>query len=202
MAEERNIFQKIGDAVTDYAPGIAGILALVPGVGTVPAAALGAVAALGRAAGLGSQAKPEEVLQAISVDPEIRLKAMVAENDFKVQMKDIELQAMKEETERIKANLADIQNARNMNVEGVKATGIRDYEDKVFDWMIVIGLFSIVFMMLYIQPPESTILGGLIGTISTAFIAVVQFRKGSTANSQTKTDMIYNSIPNFPKKEV
>ena len=183
--DEKSIFQKIGDAVVDFAPGIAGILAAT-GVGAPVAAGVAAVAALGRSFGLGSNAKPEEVLSVISADPEIKLKAMIADNDFRAEMG-------RQEIEKLKTELADVQSARQMNIEGVKATGKRDIEDKVFDWMIVIGLFVIIGFMMYLKPPESTILGGLIGTVSTAFIAVVQFRKGTTASSQAKTDIIARS---------
>jgi len=104
MAEEKSIFQKIGDAVVNFAPGIATILTAT-GVGAPVGAAVGAIGALGRAFGLGDSAKPEDVLTAISADPEIRLKAMVAENDFKVKMKQAEL-------DETKAYLSDVQSAR------------------------------------------------------------------------------------------
>jgi len=195
MAEERNVFQKIGDAVTDYAPGLAAVCALVPGVGTAPAAALGAVAALGRAFGLGSSAKPEDVLSAISTDPEIRLKAMLAENDFKVKMRDAEI-------EEHKAKLGDTASARTMAVEGMKATGTRDTEDKVFDWVIVVGFIIVLIALFVCKPAESTYMGMMIGALIAAFTTVVNFRKGSTASGNEKTAMIYNSTPGLPKKEV
>jgi hypothetical protein len=185
---EKNIFQKIGDAVVDYAPGIAGVLALVPGVGTVPAAALGAVAALGRSFGLGSTAQPEDVLATISVDPEIRLKAIVANNEFLLKQRE-------QDIEELKTYLADIQSARNMAVEGIKATGKRDYEDKVFDWFIILGFVICLIALFYFTPAESTYMGMMIGALIAAFTTVVNFRKGSSKSSEVKTDMIYKSTP-------
>jgi hypothetical protein len=201
MATDRNILQKIGDAVVDFAPGIASVLAMT-GVGAPAAGAVAALGALGKAFGLGSTATPEDVLSAVSADPEIRLKAMVAENDFKVKMRDFDIQELKEGTERLKTQLADVQSARIMNIEGVKATGKRDAEDKFFDWIFVIGFFLILAFMLWRPPAESTNLGLMVGAVITGVLSIINFRKGSTASGNTKTDMIYNSTPNMPKKEV
>lgn len=194
MAEEKNVFQKIGDMVVNYAPTVAGLLA-VTGVGAPAAAALTAVASLGKAFGLGTNATPEAVLSAVSIDPELALKAQIAENDFKAEMG-------RQENERLRLQLADVQSARDMNVAGIKATGKRDIEDKAFDWMIVVGFFAIIGCMFYFKPPESTMLGSLITIIGSAVLQVLNFRKGSNASSDTKTKMIYNSTPNQPKVPV
>jgi len=185
MPEERSVFQKIGDAVTDYAPGLAGILALVPGVGTVPAAALGAVVALGRSLGLGSAAKPEDVLSAISTDPEIRLKAMVAENDFAVKMGQQEL-------DKLKAELADVQSARSRQVESEKATGKRDYNLYILAWTVIIGFFALMGFLLKIPVPQdqSGVIFMLFGSLSSAFGAVIGYFFGSSKSSADKNEQI------------
>ena len=185
MPEERNIFQKIGDAVTDYAPGLAGILALVPGVGTVPAVALGAVAALGRSLGLGSSAKPEDVLSAISTDPEIRLKAMVAENDFAVKMGQQDL-------DKLKAELADVQSARLRQVESEKATGKRDLNLYVLAWTIILGFFILMGFLLKWPVPEDQngVVFMLFGALATGFGQVLQYFFGSSKGSSDKNEQI------------
>ncbi len=185
MTDERSVFQKIGDAVTDYAPGIAGILALVPGVGTVPAAALGAVAALGRSLGLGSAAKPEDVLSAISADPEIRLKAMVADNDFKLKQRD-------QDIEEMKAQLADVQSARSRQVESEKATGKRDYNLYILAWTVIIGFFALMGFLLKIPVPQdqSGVIFMLFGSLSSAFGAVIGYFFGSSKSSSDKNEQI------------
>ena len=185
MPEERSVFQKIGDAVTDYAPGLAGILALVPGVGTVPAAALGAVAALGRSLGLGSAAKPEDVLQAISADPEIRLKAMVAENDFKTEMG-------RQDLEKLKAELADVQSARLRQVESEKATGKRDLNLYVLAWTIILGFFILMGFLLKWPVPEDQngVVFMLFGALATGFGQVLQYFFGSSKGSSDKNEQI------------
>jgi len=176
--------QSIGSKLLTVAPALAGAI-LSPNPGTV----MSAFSSIKSALGLAPTAQEAEVDAAITGTPEERLKLTVAENEFKLAMR-------RADNDELFTRLADVQNARTMNIEGVKATGKRDTEDKVFDWIIVIGLFTIIGAMMYLRPPESTILGGLIGTVSTAFIAVVQFRKGTTANSQAKTNIIANSTPN------
>ena len=194
MAEEKNIFQKIGDAVVDYAPGLAGVLALVPGVGTIPAAALGAVAALGRSFGLGTTAKPEEVLAAISADPEMRLKVMIAENEFALKMKQAEL-------DETKAFLSDVQSARSRQIEHEKATGQSDLNLYVLAWTIIVGFFVLIGVLLFVPlPPDQTgVLFMLFGALSAGFGSVLSFFFGSNKSSENKTAMIYNSTPNVPK---
>jgi len=190
--DERSVFQKIGDAVTDYAPGLAGILALVPGVGTVPAAALGAVAALGRSLGLGSTAKPEDVLSAISADPEIKLKALIAENDFKSEMG-------RQEIEKLKTELADVQSARNREIEITKATGKRDWDMIIMGWAIIFAYIGMMGFLMYHaahgQPikDDTGILFLMVGNLITFVGMVVAYKYGTTRTSEKKTDIIARS---------
>lgn len=198
MAEERNIFQKIGDAVTDYAPGIAGILALVPGIGTVPAAALGAVAALGKTLGLGTQAKPEEVLATIQSmpDSELKLKFVQAEQAFQVALRDKDI-------EELRIELADIQNARSRQIEHEKVTGKSDVNLYILSWVIVIGFLMVIVVMLFVDIPEdqTNVLFALLGTLGAGFMLVLQYFYGTNKSSEKKTNMIYNSTPNMSKKD-
>lgn len=178
MDEEKNIFQKIGDAVVDYAPTLAGVLALVPGVGAVPAAAIAAVGSLGKAMGLGTAAKPEDVLNAISTDPEIRLKAMIAENDFKVKQRDQEL-------EQLRLELSDIKSAREMLI------ATNDNVNKVLSYGIVLAFITTVGMtLLGYAKVESALAGTLIGYISAKCEQVIAFHFGSSRGSQHKTDLL------------
>ena len=183
MVEEKSIFQKIGDAIIDFAPGIATVLTAT-GVGAPVGMAIGAVGALGRAFGLGSSAKPEDVLQAISVDPEIRLKAMVAENDFKVKMREAEI-------EELRLELSDLKSARDMNV----STG--NNVNTVLSYGIILAFIATVGMTLMgYAKVESALAGTLIGYISAKAEQVIAFHFGSSRGSQQKTSMIFNSTKN------
>lgn len=197
--EEKNIFQKIGDAVVDYAPSVAGVLALVPGVGTIPAAALGAVAALGKACGLGTNAKPEEVLAAVSADPEIRLKAQIAENDFKVKMRDAEIAELNITLEKFRAQLLDIQSARLMNTEAIKATGKRDFNLYALAWLNTLGFYVMIgffiwmlFAQVTVNIPQALndILFMLVGCLVTNYTGVNTYFFGSSAGSDLKTQLM------------
>jgi hypothetical protein len=185
MPEERNIFQKIGDAVTDYAPGIAGILALVPGVGTTPAAALGAVAALGKAFGLGTQAKPEDVLTTIQnmPDSELKLKFVQAENDYQLQM--------------VKTTLADVQNARQREVDITKVTGKKDLNLYALSWVITIGFFiSLIATFVFKVPTENKdMMTYLVVTLQNGTILAWSYYYGSSAGSSVKTDLLAKAEP-------
>jgi hypothetical protein len=182
MPEEKNIYQKIGDAVVDFAPGIAGILAAT-GVGAPVAAAVGALSALGRAFGLGSSAKPEEVLSVISVDPEIRLKAMIAENDFKAEMG-------RQDLEKIKAVLADVQSARVMKIETTKTNGKGDFIGGLLDLVIVSGFFVTLLGYMFVDIPvgQEGNVGLLVGALIGAFTTVISFYRGTSLGSVKKTE--------------
>jgi hypothetical protein len=179
--DEKTIFQRIGDAVVDFAPGIATVLAAT-GVGAPVAGAVGALGALGRAFGLGSTAKPEEVLTAISADPEIRLKAMVADNDFKAEMGRQDLEAMR-------AELADIQSARTRQVESEKAIGRRDTNLYLLAWCICAGFFGLMAVLLFVKIPEDStgVIFMLFGSLSAAFGGVVSYFFGSSKGSADKS---------------
>jgi len=187
---DKNIFQKIGAAVADHAPALAGVLAAVPGVGTLPAAAVGALGSLCKAFGLGTDTEPETLLSTITADPEARLKYYVAESNFKLESKKLDL-------EEYKTALADIQNARTMHTETTKATGHRDTNLYILAWVIIVGFFSLTGLLIFKAMPQGSsqaiymLFGGLVGYCG----AVVQFFFGSSKSSQEKTDIIAKSQP-------
>lgn len=182
--EERTVLQKIGDAVADYAPGISALL-LASGVGAPAAAGVAAAGAIGRAFGCGSDAKPEEILAAVSADPEIHLKAMTAENEFLLKKRD-------QDIEEIKTYLADVANAREREVKIVQATGKRDYSQEILGWVIVAGFFIVLGMRMFITIPPTQLenIGMLIGALISAFTTVVSYKYGSSQGSANKTAAI------------
>ena len=192
MNEDKSIFQKIGDAVADFAPGIATILTAT-GVGAPVAAAVGAVGALGRAFGLGSNAKPEEVLQAISADPETRLKAQIADNDFKAEMGRQEIARLNVALDETKAMLADVQSARE------REKSLKDNVNKVLAYSIVGAFIAMVgATLLGYAKVESVLAGTLVGYLSAKCEQVLAYYFGSSKGSQAKTEMIHNSTPLKP----
>ena len=89
-------------AVGKIAPALGAVLA--PATGGISLAIGAGIGAITTAFGLPSDAKPEDILAAVTTDPEARLKLLVAENDFKSKQRDQELEEMK-------AILEDVQSA-------------------------------------------------------------------------------------------
>jgi hypothetical protein len=200
---EPSVFQKIAGYVGTYAPGIAAILAAT-GVGAPVAGAVAAIGALAKSFGLPEDSKPETVLATIQSmpDSELKLKYTQAENNFQLAYRDQEIQKLKIDAENFKTQVDDVQNARGADVAKVEKTGKRDNEDKVFDWFVCIGFYVSLAAIICFKPAESTMLGAMLGTAGAGYLQVLSYRKGTTRGSETKTDMIYNSTPNVPKKEV
>jgi len=199
MAEEQSVFKKIASAVGTYAPGIASVLALIPGVGTLPAAAIGAVGILAKSLGMPSTAKPEDILATIQSmpDSELKLKFVQAEQAFQISKRD-------QDIKELQINLADTQNARGRQIEHEKITGKPEMFLYVLSTIIVLGFLAIVGVLLFVDVPsdQTNVLYALLGTLGTGFIMVLQYYFGSNKSSNHKTAMIYNSTPNQPKADV
>ena len=201
MADE-TVFQKIAGCVGNYAPGIAAILAAT-GVGAPVAAAVAAVGALAKSFGLPETATHDDVLSAIQVaDPETKVKIIAAENAYQLSVMGLQLQTYQ-------AGLTDVQNARGREVDTTKATGKRDVNMFVLAWVIIGGFFGTIISIIAMKVLAPTVslaadpmLSLLLGSLSTDAGMVVGYFFGSSRGSDTKTDMIYNSTQNLPKKDV
>jgi len=124
-----------------------------------------------------SSPQPQEVLQAIKGDPQAILKLEQARIAF-------EQEKMKEETERLRLGLADIQNARNLGI-----TGIKDKNLYIIAWLMIAGFFALLAFLLFIPVPadQSGVVFMLFGALSTSFAAVISYFFGSSAGSAAKS---------------
>ncbi len=177
--------KSIGNKLLDVAPSLAGAV-LAPNPLTVGLA----LKSIAKAIGLSPDAPEIEIDAALVANPEIRLKMMVAENDFKAEMS-------RQELEKFKAILTDVQSARAMNVETTKVTGKGDKIGQALDVLITIGFFSTLFCYMFMKIPtgqEGTV-GLLVGALIGSFTTIIAFYRGSTKESGRKTDMIANSTP-------
>jgi hypothetical protein len=201
MADEKNIFQKIGDAVVNYAPALAGVLT-VSGVGAPAAGAVMALASLGKSFGLGSTASPETILSAVTADPEIALKAMIAENDFKLHMREADI-------DELKTRLADVQNARTRDTE-IRKSGKKNVRADVLLFAAFTTVIVIYGICGYYGKLLSDIIIGSMLTAAGTFIqkigTVFDFEFGSSriqneqadtmaASSARKTELLAKSPP-------
>lgn len=85
--------------------------------------------------------------------------------------------------------------ADQTQTEQVKITGIRDISEEVFDWLITLGFFVILGTRMFIEIPASQTenVGLLLGVLGTAFITVVNFKRGSSQSSRDKDVVIANA---------
>lgn len=186
---EENILKKIADGIVDYAPSLAKVLT-ASGVGAPAGAALEVISSLGKAFGLGTKATPEAIQAAIAADPQLALKAMMAEQDFTIKQREKDI-------EEFKAALADKADARKLMSDETKITGTRDKSGIAFDWLIVVGFFAtlLIYMFVDVDTDQAGNLGLLIGALISAFVTVVQFRRGSSMSSQRKTELLSKAEP-------
>jgi hypothetical protein len=147
------------------------------------------------ASALGVEPTQDAITTAIATDPAAAEKLKEFEMTNKLELQKLSVQQLGME-------LADVQSARQMNMEGVKATGKRDINLYVLMWLIVFGFFLTLIVMQIFPANTNPNAALLFGTLAAAFGAVIQYNFGSNRSSDTKTDMIYNSTPNVPKKEV
>jgi len=182
---------------------IAAISKAAPLIGSLfgPAGtAIGAVAGTGltlAARALGVEPTESAVTQAIATDPQAALKLAQYEMDHKLELERLEIR-------KYELGLADVASARARQIEHEKATGKGDTNLYVLAWVIVLGFFGLIGILLFVPLPEdsSGVVFMLFGALSAGFGAVVQYFFGSSKSSESKTGMIYNSTPNMPKKAV
>ena len=123
----------------------------------------------------------EELLQAAAkATPEQLLALKKAENDFALQMRELDI-----DLERIAG--ADRDSARNREIK------TRDWTPKILAAGITVGYFGVLFYMLTHGLPTT---GGseamlvMLGTLGTAFGGVMAYYFGSSAGSKEKTEAL------------
>ncbi len=178
-------WKDVGNAIAEFAPALAGVVGGAFGGGAVGTLASSGVSVLLNALGLKSDAKPDEVMEAIKASPEAALKLKEAEIEFKVKMGEQRL-------EEVKANLADRGSARTREVEITKATGRRDINQYILAWVIVSGFFGLTSLLVFKTVPQdsSGVVFMLFGALSAAFGGVTQYYFGSSKGSSEKTELL------------
>ena len=179
-------WQELAAKITDIAPMAGATLGgpLGAGIGI-------AIKSLAGAFGITSPSpQPQEILQAITGDPQALLKLESARLAY-------EQEKMKDETERIRIGLADIQSAREMGKSGVKDTNLY-----ILAWTMIACFFILVAVLLFRPVPQdqSGVIFMLFGSIATAFGSVISFFFGSSRGSQAKDALLANSTPMGNKK--
>jgi hypothetical protein len=127
----------------------------------------------------------EELAQAaIKATPEQLLALKKAENDFALQMRELDI-----DLERIAG--ADRDSARNREIK------TKDWTPKILAGGITVGYFGVLFYMLTHGLPTT---GGseamlvMLGTLGTAFGGVMAYYFGSSAGSKEKTEAMNRMV--------
>lgn len=163
-------FTEVGALIGQLAPTIASALG-------GPVAGM-AVKALAGALGLSQDASSEDVETAlINATPEQLAAIKKVDADFKVQMKELDI-----DLEKIAAG--DRDSARNMQMH------TNDWIPRAMAIMVTFGFFGILTWLLTkgVPPTGSETLIYMLGALGTAWTGIVQFYFGSSAGSKAKTD--------------
>ena len=176
----------ITDIIKKVAPAAEGLLATFGGPPGMIAA--GAIKAVTSVFGLSEGATLDQLEKAISSDPQAALKLALAEQDFKVKMRE-------QDIEELKTQLSDVQNARNRQIEHEKATGKTDRNLYALAWWCVACPVALLSFMIYYGLPEmksevALLVGGLIGIIIGEYKTVIGFFFGSSKSSSDKTKLM------------
>lgn len=93
-----------------------------------------------------------------------------------------------------KLYIQDIQNARQREIEIVRATGGKDYNLYILAWTVVFGFFALVGVMMFVELPDANLgpVNQLFGAMSIGFGVVLQYFFGSSKSSSDKTKLMAN----------
>lgn len=155
------------------APGLATALG-----GPLAGAAVGAIIS---ALGLPADTSAEEVAaQVASASPETLLKLKAAEQDFTKAMRALDI-----DLEKIAAG--DRDSARQREVQ------IKDWTPAILAYLVTVGFFGALGWLLVAGKPE---IGGdallvMLGSLGTAWTAIISYYYGSTAGSKLKTEALF-----------
>lgn len=171
---------------------------LVGGVAPIVGTALGGPAggAVGSiiAKALGVEDNADAVGMAVKADPSLIVR--IKELEFEAHKLDVEAKQKEKQAEldEVNAYLADVQSARNMQVEALKQEDVFSKRYVYYlasFWSIVAMVY--IFMITFMTIPEAnvrfadTVLGFLLGTI---IATVIQYFLGSSKGSADKTVQI------------
>lgn len=112
------------------------------------------------------------------------IRAQAAADPAKADAFAAKLQA---ETDRLRAELADTQNARGTAVALAVAHSPVAWGAPVVSGAVTLGFIGVLASLTLNALPDSGVVNVLVGTLATAFGSVVNFWLGSSAGSQAKT---------------
>lgn len=184
----------IGQLVGQAAPTLGGLLGgLVPFPG---GAILGEVAGKVIAASLGVPPTPEAVGNAINTRDPAEVSAALSEAEAKINA----------EVEKFKAQLEDIQDAREATFKLAKMGSPIAWGAPVVSVIITLGFITTLILLMTVRVNYNDVTGQalllLIGSLSTMQVSVVSYWLGSSAGSADKSNQIAALAAQSPPKPV
>jgi FlaG/FlaF family flagellin (archaellin) len=132
--------------------------------------------------------------QVIARDPQ-------AASQLRVQLAQLAAQqqqgARQADLDALKAQLADVQDARAQTVSLAKSGSMVQWAPPVVSAIVLVTFGIVMWAALTRALPagSETILNMLLGTLAAMATSVVGYWVGSSAGSERKTDLLYNSTP-------
>lgn len=139
-----------------------------------------AVQAIEQALGLTPTGDQDKALTALAgASPEQLLAIKKADNDFAVQMKQLDIDLSKIEA-------GDRDSARRRQAD------VKDHTPAILAYMLTIGFFGLLGAMMFKPPPPESrdVLMVMLGALGTGWTGAMAFFYGSTRESAAKTGMI------------
>jgi hypothetical protein len=170
------------------------ILEIVPGLGIALGPLTGgasipigmAIGALTRALGLTQDSTPEKIVEAMNTDPEVRLKLLLADNDFNLRKRD-------QDIDELRTYLLDMKSARDRDVS-IRQAG---QTNRRADIMLVSAFLAIIVITIVLAMTtisSSSAIGGFLITIGGMFARNIgtafDFEFGSSRSSLEKTELL------------
>jgi hypothetical protein len=140
---------------------------------------------------------PEALEQILASDKDALLKLKQAEMDYQLKLNDQKLQENEQKLKETQQRLADVQNARQMNVDTTKATGKRDTNLYALAWVIVVGFFVLIGILIFHDLPKDSngVVFMLFGALAAGFSGIKDYFFGSSAGSAAKTALLAKAEP-------
>lgn len=198
-------FKDVFDKVLTVGAPLANLF--VPGAGTAISAIKLGVGAIASVFGLkDEEVTPEKMNELAAKDPEFALKMQMANQAYVIELQRQETERLRAETEQLKVQLGDVQDARKRQTDSEKALGKRDYNLYVLAWVLVGGFFGTIIgiIVMKIIVPQinlaaDPLLSLLLGSLSTDVGMVVGYFFGSSKSSADKTRLLAQAQPIEPE---
>jgi hypothetical protein len=138
------------------------------------------------ASALGVEGKPESIMAELERNPEAMLKLKELQLTHKTRFEELAL-------EDTKAHLADMQNARQREVE-IRKSGGSTWPLYMLASIIVVGFFGLLITLITMEgavtADKERYIFLMLGSLVTSFAGVIQYFFGSSKGSSDKTALL------------